>query len=210
MIGFDDYLGLRRRDFSRAELVVFTGRSGSGKSTAIRFLLEHHPDFRDREQLHLGAAPFTVPARRWDVIAVDDLTAPRELGAIVRLLRSSRTLLVASHLAPALLRPLQLVARSSFFRTDADTAKVARHLARLGVTATSEAVARYVALFGATYTDVEIILERYPEPTFDRALARFSRFCRVASRARPRPPGPVFFRDRDRWFRHVLCGYLHR
>ena len=34
----DDFLGLRAREFSRVRLAVFEGRSGSGKSTAIRAL----------------------------------------------------------------------------------------------------------------------------------------------------------------------------
>ncbi len=174
---FDDYLALRDRDFSRDRLVVFTGRSGSGKSTAIRFLLDEHPDFRGRRRIILEGPPFTRVEAGADVIAIDDLTSLRELGTVRRFLAGSRTLLVASHLDPAWFAPLSAWFRCAFFRTDADEGKIARDLERRGVVASAAAVRRYASIFGATYTDLDIILERYPEPTFDIALAKFTKFC---------------------------------
>ncbi len=176
---FDDYLDLRSRDFSRARLVVFTGRSGSGKSTAIRFLLEEHPDFRGREALRLAGPPFSRFEGRADVIVVDDLTSIRDLRAVIPLLAASRTLLVASHLSPAWFRPLHPAIRCALFRTDLDAGKIERDLARRGIAASSGAVRKYTEAFGATYTDLDIILERCPAETFDAALARFTKFCRV-------------------------------
>ena len=44
-IPFDDYLGLGREAFRRTRLIVFAGISGSGKSTALKFLCDHHPEF---------------------------------------------------------------------------------------------------------------------------------------------------------------------
>lgn len=40
-----------------------------------------------------------------------------------------------------------------------------------------EAVVRVVAEFGATYKDVDLVLECYPVKSFDAAFARFTKFC---------------------------------
>lgn len=173
---FDDYLSLRSRDFSRHRLIVFTGRSGSGKSTAIRFLLEEHPDLRGREALVLEGPPFAETEREVDVIALDDLTAVADLRIVVRLLRRSRTLLVASHLDPAWFAPLRAAMRCALFRTDADTGKLERYLADRGVAASADALATYAGAFRATYTDLDIILERCPSNSLDSALAMFLKF----------------------------------
>ena len=177
MNDFDDFLDLRARDFSRVRLAVFEGRSGSGKSTAIRFLLDEHRDFRGREAVVLERASLRSFRGRADVLAIDDLVEWREVGPALDLLRRSRTLLVAAHLPLWSFLPARLIGPCALFSTDRDRGKIQRALARRGIPASSAAVTRYVAAFGATYTDLEIILERCPLPTFDAALARFSRLC---------------------------------
>lgn len=173
---FDDYLALASRDFSRDRLVVFTGRSGSGKSTAIRFLLDEHRDFRGREASIIEGPRFARLQSEADVVAVDDLTTVADLPRVLRLLARSRTLLVASHLDPLWFAPLRAVVRCSLFRTDADTRKLERYLADRGVAASARALAIYAAAFRATYTDLDIILERCPARSLDAALAKFLRF----------------------------------
>lgn len=176
---FDDYLGLERIDLARFRLLVFTGRSGSGKSTAIEHLLKSHHCFRGRESAVLRRPSFAGPSGLPGVVAVDDLVEPRELGVVVDLLRSGRTILVASHLDAAWYRVLSLFVPTIFFRTDADEAKIGRYLERRGVAASGDATRAYVRRFGATYTDADIILERYPGRSFDDALDRFERYCGV-------------------------------
>lgn len=180
MTHFDDYLDLGSADFSRDRLVVFTGRSGSGKSTAIQWLLAQHPHLRDRERVVLHGPPFEhLPPRGTDVAVVEELVHPRDLFAVVRLLGRARTLLVASHLCSGWFHPLALAMKTSMRRTDRDPGKLARYLERQGIHASEDAVRRFVRLFGATYTDVDLVLERYPAESFDTALARFTKFCTI-------------------------------
>jgi energy-coupling factor transporter ATP-binding protein EcfA2 len=179
MLEFDDYLGLDRIDLARFRLLVFTGRSGSGKSTAIGHLLSTHPSFRGRESAVLRRPSFEGPSGLPDVVAVDDLVEPRELRVVVDLLRSGRTILVASHLDAAWYRAVSLFVPAIFFRTDADEAKIGRYLEKKGVAASEDATRAYVRRFGATYTDADIILERYPGRSFDDALTRFDRYCEL-------------------------------
>jgi energy-coupling factor transporter ATP-binding protein EcfA2 len=179
MLKFDDYLGLDRMDLARFRLLVFTGRSGSGKSTAIEHLLRSHPSFRGRESALLRRPSFAGPPRLPGVVAVDDLLELRELRIVFDLLSSGRTILVASHLDAVWYRAASLFVPAIFFRTDADVAKIARYLERRGVAASPAATRAYVRRFGATYTDADIILERYPGRSFDDALGRFERYCGV-------------------------------
>lgn len=177
---FDDFLGLAARDFARHRLVVFRGCSGSGKSTAIDWLLRSHPDFVRKDVTRMDGPPLIAPESLSSLTVVDEIVSPRELPLVARFLARGATLLVATHLSPAWFRPFQMAVRTSIFTTDVDRAKIARHLGRLGLPATPRAVDLYVRRFGANYTDIDIILERCPAPTFDAALATFTKFCSVA------------------------------
>lgn len=177
---FDDFLRLAPRRLDRERLLVFTGASGSGKSTAIAWLLAAHPDFRRREALVLRRDAGWPPATgAVDVLVLDDLVDRRDLAAAVRLARSARTVVLASHLAPLAIRARFPLARACFFYTDRDEAKIARSLAARGVEASPRSIRAFVSRFGATYTDLDIILERYPACDFDRALGSFLHWCAV-------------------------------
>ena len=175
---FDDFLALAAHDFSRCRLVVFYGCSGSGKSTAIEWLLRSHPDFAGRDAVRIEGPPLRVPEEVAPLVVLDEITAPRELLLVARLLARGSTLLVASHLRPAWYCAFP---RASVFTMDADRAKIARHLGRLGLAASPHAVDLYVRRFGANYTDVGIILERHPAPTFDLSLGAFLRFSHLTT-----------------------------
>ncbi len=159
MTGFDDFLGLAGRDLSPFRLVVFHGRSGSGKSTAIRYLLENQ--FRQKH-----------------VAVIDEITTFRDFIRRRHELNGEGPILVASHVDP---RWFQLLVSGpmAVFRTDGDGSKIDRYLRRLGIEASRSSVQLYVRMFGATYTDVDLILERCPSPSFDRALSTFLKFHRI-------------------------------
>lgn len=162
---FDDFLGLATRGFASHRVVAFVGESGSGKSTAIRFLLERHPDFQRGEVLVVDEARLVDLLKLWQPIAC------------------GRQALVASHLPAATLRSLLPFPGVAVFRTDRDCGKIRRYLERLNVAATATAVQAYVRRFGATYTDVDLILERFPGRSFDTALGCFERLCTLQRKA---------------------------
>jgi hypothetical protein len=167
---------LNGRDLSRCRRVLFYGRSGSGKSTAIEHLLE--TQFVHRARRYLLGPPFdrlVRPLDRGTVIVVDEIESFRDLRQLLPLLRVDATLLIATHVAPAWF-PLAGCFPDAVFRTDADSEKIGRYLARRNLTASSSAVLEYCRRFGATYTDVDLILERYPHLGFDEALGRFLKF----------------------------------
>ena len=159
MIDFDDFLGLRSADLSRNRLILFYGRSGSGKSTAIRFLVDRN-----------SPGSFVV---------IDEVLRLRDLLQVVPILRRARKALVATHVHPIVFRILFPMTRIKAYQTDRDRAKTARYLNERGISASAEAIEAYVRRYGSTYTDADLILERFPSRNFDQAFCRFEKFCRI-------------------------------
>ena len=157
MTAFDDFLGLGEMDLSPFRTIIFHGRSGSGKSTAIAYL-----------------KATTFP----DAQVVDEITTYRDLLSWIPQGIGGDRLLVATHVAPQLVR-LIAPKPSIVFHTDIEGAKIARHLARRGVPATPRVIDEYIRAFKATYTDAELIIERWPAPTFDQSFARYRKFGRI-------------------------------
>jgi energy-coupling factor transporter ATP-binding protein EcfA2 len=174
----DDFLGLHTLDLSRHRTVVLVGQSGSGKSTLLGDLLARHPAYAGATvhrvvERPLPELPPEVAAG--EVVLVDELQTWRDLGVVVTALRRGARLLVASHLPVATHWPLRVFGSLLVRRTDRDRAKLERLLARRGIPATEAEVARFARRYGATYTDLEILLESYPSGPFGKRLARFER-----------------------------------
>lgn len=180
---FDDYLDLAHRDFSGTRLIAFCGVSGSGKSTMIEHFLKIRVR-RETDYIHVradagGLRVDQVPPHSAGagLIVLDELRERKDLRVLKLALRRYRQVLVASHLRAPAFRFL-FVPRL-IFDLDRDPGKIARYLAERRVPSSEEAVAVFFRNFGAAYTDVDIILERYPGLDFDAALGRFLRFDRL-------------------------------
>ncbi len=178
---FDDHLGLLARDLSDVRLLALHGVSGSGKSTAIAWLLQAHPAFRGRPCSHI-----TGPAIDWrrldrstELVVVDECRGLRDLGGLVRLLGRGHRVLAASHLPLATSRVLGLAWPVLALATDRDPAKIERYLKTRGAAFSAGRVRTLCARFGASYAWVDLILEFDGGRDFDRAYNRFERCCRV-------------------------------
>jgi hypothetical protein len=175
---FDDFLGLAARDFRGQRVLVFHGCSGSGKSTAIDWLLRAHPAFAGRDVARIEGPPLIAEAEKGArLVVIDEIVSARDLLLVARLLAGGARLLVATHLAPVWYRAFGMIVPVAIFRMDGDRAKIARHLDRLRLPASPQAVDLYVRRFGANYTDIDIIVERCPASTFDASLSAFNKFC---------------------------------
>ncbi len=160
---FDDALNLAERDFSTTRVVVFCGESGSGKSSAIRFVMHRHPHFQ-------GDA---------DVRVIEELRSWFDLGALLSALWRGQRVLVASHLPIWLHRCLGALARTQVIALDHHPEKISRWLSTHNVVHSDAAVAAFYRRFGANYTDALLILRHSEAVSFDQALWRFFRHCRI-------------------------------
>jgi hypothetical protein len=169
----DDYLGLLQQPIGQLRLLGFHGASGSGKSSQIALLLQRHPDLAQREVTH--ATPASLPRTHRDVLVLDELQSLRDCACLGRALRRSRLLMIASHVAPILLWPWRLGRAQRCFQIDPLPHKLARELDRRGVRYSATGLDRFMAQFGANYTDLNIVLEHAAVDDLDRALALFQR-----------------------------------
>ena len=170
---FDDTLELGREAFRGARLIVFAGISGSGKSTALKFLCDHHPGFSAGSRRWLwmmGSIPDVKPIRGHRLVVVDELCHPRQLQVVARLLGQNQTVAVASHLRSAWFWPFRLAGKCCYYSTGGDRGKIGRYLARLGVPHTAGAVAEFCRRHGPSYVDLDCIIERHPGQSLDHAL----------------------------------------
>lgn len=162
-IPFDDALGLMQQDFSRARMVILRGESGSGKSSAIRFLMNQHPQFRNDERLRI----------------IEELRVASDLRHVISALRGGGPLLVASHLSAHWHRLLNLLAPSCIIELDQHPEKITRWLTAQNIPFSTGAVQAFCSRFGANYTDAQLVLAHTETDHFDIALGRFLKHCRL-------------------------------
>ena len=172
-VRFDDFLRLGQETFWQTRLIVVAGISGSGKSTALKFLFDYHPGFSAGSRRWLwmmGSVPDVKLIRGNRLVVVDELCHPRQLPTVARLLRQNQTVAVASHLNATWFWPFRLTASCRYYSTDRDGGQIARYLAWLGVPHTEAAVAEFCRRHGPSFVDLDCILERHPGRSLDHAL----------------------------------------
>ncbi len=180
---FDDFLGLEQETFRRTRLIVFAGISGSGKSTALKFLCDHHPECAGGSSQWvwmLEKTPEVGSIHGNRLVVVDEIRDPRQLPTVARLLKQNQTIAVASHLNAAWFWPFRLAGPCRHYSTDRDCAKIGRHLSRRGISHTAGAVTEFCRRHGSSYVDLDCILERHPGRSLDQALHLSRKLDRLA------------------------------
>jgi hypothetical protein len=163
---FHDYLALGAAPLAGVRALVLTGRSGAGKSSYIEWLRARHPDVRAR-------------AAAGELAIVDEILVARDFMRAWRAVRGARLALVASHLPGWAHAPLGALGPIRVLDLDRAPAKLELELERRQVPHGRAALEAFRDRFGANYTDLAIVLERYPGLPFDAAWARFTRECRI-------------------------------
>ena len=174
---FHDFLGLANRSFEQERLLVFYGTSGSGKSSNLKFLADHHSEFRDQRTpwvWTMGKRFEVSGVRNNRLVAVDEIISFLQFPALRKLLKTNQTVAVASHLHPLWFKMLGLTLPIRSFRTDADGAKLRAYLKGRGVRYTENALQSFCRRYRSSYVELQCILERAPGQSLDHAL-RFNR-----------------------------------
>ena len=170
---FDDFLGLGNAKLEGTRLIILTGISGSGKTTALKYLADHHPAFHNQTKHWIWTMQKRrngIPVRDKRLVVVDEIEEVRQLARVWRLLMANRTVAVASHLSPVWFGPLRWLYESRHFHTDRGPTKIQSLLKSRGIPYTTEAISEFLRRHGASYLDLECILERHPGRSLDQAL----------------------------------------
>ena len=170
---FDDFLELGNEKFAGTRLIILTGISGSGKTTALKYLADHHPAFHNQTKHWIWTMQKRrnhIPVRGKRLVVVDEIEEVSQLAGVWRLLMANRTVAVASHLSPVWFGPLRWLCDSRHFRTDRGATKIQSLLKSRGIPHTAEAISEFLRRHGASYVELECILERHPGRSLDQAL----------------------------------------
>lgn len=157
MNNFDDFLALSKLDFSESKLIVFSGKSGSGKSSYIDFLLNSH--FKNASKTFIKSPPFVYPNVTTAVVVLDEVLGMEEYLFCLRQLTLGKTVMAASHLPPFFFAILAFFFKARLFDCDRESSKLARYLSSRGYRFSEKSLQLFQQKYKATFTDLDIILE---------------------------------------------------
>lgn len=158
---FDNFLNIRSGDLDHIQLVIFTGVSGSGKSTYMEHIAQHHNNYND-------------------ILFLDDITRIRDLFKIIPHLIRGQRIVMGSHLPIAALRFLRIFSTQKIYRTDLCAEKLKRFLSAQNITFTNNILHRYIKDYKSNYTDMRLMMEHTQETrNFDKAYHRFQSYCHI-------------------------------
>ena len=178
---FFDYLNLKQENFNKTRLIVFTGKSGAGKSTYIQFLTKHNASLKNQTIHSYASRPMnwkTIKDKN-KTLVIDEIKETIELYYIIKLLIKGNTLLVANHAPIFLFRLISLFTFVKIFRIDNQAKKITHYLNSHGYRYSQAAIDAFCKAFGSNYKMLEIILETGSKPDFNEIYYRFIRFNKI-------------------------------
>lgn len=172
-----DFLQLNNHSFDDCSLILLVGASGSGKSTSMEILKEHR-SLATVPHVEIIGSPINWKNSNLGakLIYLDEITNLLDVIHVYRLILSGKRLVVASHISAWCFVPLRIVCNSAVFRTDSDERKLTKYLDAKAISYTRASLVAFKKRYCATYTDLDIILERYPGRSFDKAFSLFEKF----------------------------------
>lgn len=157
---FFDFLNLAGLELEKYDWIVFSGVSGSGKSTAIQWLQENRPD-KNR-------------------IAIDEIQTMPELWNLIRERKRGRPYLIASHIPPWIHRVMKPSGtKQAVFKTDKNQGQVEAWLEASQMSYSAAAIQRFLGRYGASFVDLEFIANSSSFDDFDTALHQFEKLHRI-------------------------------
>lgn len=155
---FDDYLELLEYDFSIYKYIIFTWNSWSWKSSYINKLLEVNETLSN------------------DIIVID------EIFDFIKLFFSflwKKKFIVASHISINYFYLFKFLWKIKNIEIDKHYSKICNYLQCKKLSYSKEVVDKYIYTFSSTYTDIDIVLEKYKWSDFDEAFYNFIKFNKI-------------------------------
>ena len=180
---FDDFLDLAENNFHSANLLIFHGISGSGKSSYLLYLTHRHPAFKGKSShwiwtRHRRFNPCGIQGK--DLVVVDEIVSPLQIPAVRSLLRTNQKVAVASHLHPLWFKIFCPSIPRQSFKTDSSTDKLSSHLNRLGIPHSQSSLEAFSRKYGSNFVDLHCVLESAPRQSFDCALKFNEKFNKIS------------------------------
>ncbi len=158
---FDDYLNLIDYDFSKYKYIVFVWNSWSGKSSYIKELVKKNSS--------LGK----------NIVIIDEIFDLIDFLKLFKLFSSREQFIVASHISIKYFYLFRFLWNIKYIKTDNHHNKICNYLQCKKLRYTKNTVKNYIKIFSATYTDIDIIIEKYNWNNFDEAFNNFIKFNKV-------------------------------
>lgn len=175
---FHDHYELLNHDFKQHRLIVFTGKSGAGKSTYIKFLIENNISIKSSSKTIYAERPMQWGKinNKNDLLVLDELKTPLELYYIIKLLLRGNSLIIANHVAIFFIKTIGFFTTSILFNLDNQNEKICFYLKIHGYHFSQSIVEQFCNTYGSNYTDLEIILEHNIDKNFDTIYKNFMRY----------------------------------
>lgn len=158
---FDDYLDLLNKDLSKYKYIIFFWNSWSWKSSYISYLFKNNKSLSD------------------NVIVIDEIFDFFDLLKIFIKLCTNKQLIIASHLNIIYYYIFRIFWKILFFKTDDNLKKIKNYLDYKKYNYSEKTLKQFINFFWATYTDLDLILEKYDWNNFDEAYNKFMKYNRV-------------------------------
>ena len=175
---FDDFLDIGKENFNGTGLIVFSGISGSGKSSYLQFLERGHAAFQNLKKKWIWTMHGSINLGEESVkslLFIDEIVSPWQLISLALNGRRVGCLAIASHISPLWYHLAFPLRKKRFFRTDRGVHKLERLLDRKKVTYSSKALETFYQKYGGSFVDLACVLERSPKRDLDQALIMHQR-----------------------------------
>ena len=177
---YDDFLGLSSLDVNRFELIVLSGISGSGKSSAMEFLSRRSELVRLQACHWIEGEPLPWNEEydaEW--LLVDEVVRWADLLQVRRLLERGHRIIMASHLPDFVVRFGLIGFTMKLLRTDGQSDKLLRYLERNRINFDQQSLAQFTRYYGQSYNTMSVMLEYSGVSDLSLALKQFQRQCRM-------------------------------
>ena len=105
------------------------------------------------------------------LLFIDEIVSPWQLISLALNGRRVGCLAIASHISPLWYHLAFPLRKKRFFRTDRGVQKLERWLVQRKVAYTQTAVTAFTKIYGASFVDLQCILERSPKKDLNDALS---------------------------------------
>ena len=175
---FDDFLGLKNEKFQGVEMIIFSGTSGSGKSSYLSYLEQSHPYFQDIQKRWIWTMHRPIKfslINQNELLLIDEIISPRQLLSFKHARGKGISLAIASHINPIWYHILFPLSKKRFFQTDKGVEKLRRWLKQKNVPYSNQSLHLFQKKYGSNYVDLNCLLERSSKKNLDYALNMHSK-----------------------------------